>query len=71
MENYRYFIAFLGAHCLLLTYGSCAMALLLASEAVEKDLMKAQFWSASKKAAVPVRRRGGRRRGRRKRERET
>jgi len=47
MENYRYFLAFLFAHCLLLTYGAVGMTGLLASDAVERDLFNAEFYNSS------------------------
>ena len=46
MENYRYFLAFLFAHCLLLGYGSLGMAGLLLSEVHEKDLWNARFFNS-------------------------
>jgi len=52
MENYRYFLGFLLAHCLLLTYGSAGMFGLLASECVEKDLFAAEFYNARLGRAV-------------------
>jgi palmitoyltransferase len=47
MENYRFFLAFLFAHCLLLTYGAVGMAGLLASEAVDRDLFNAEFYNSA------------------------
>ena len=47
MENYRYFLAFLFAHCLLLTYGAVGMTGLLASDAVDRDLFNAEFYNSS------------------------
>jgi hypothetical protein len=52
LENYRFFLGFLAAHCALLTYGSLGMLGLLASECVEKDLFNAEFYNAKLHRAV-------------------
>ena len=52
-ENYRYFLLFLAAHCLLLGYGSLGLAGLLASQCVEQDLFNVQFYDSRLGRAVP------------------
>ena len=44
-ENYRWFVGFLLAHCLLLVYGTLGMIGLLVSEAYEKQLFEAKFYN--------------------------
>uniref|UniRef100_A0A7S2GI78 Palmitoyltransferase n=1 Tax=Octactis speculum TaxID=3111310 RepID=A0A7S2GI78_9STRA len=51
-ENYRWFLAFLAAHVLLLFYGALALGLLLAGEIVRRDLMNVQFYSPNKKKVI-------------------
>eukprot|EP00613_Pedinella_sp_CCMP2098_P000833 CAMPEP_0171619244 /NCGR_PEP_ID=MMETSP0990-20121206/15253_1 /TAXON_ID=483369 /ORGANISM="non described non described, Strain CCMP2098" /LENGTH=436 /DNA_ID=CAMNT_0012184255 /DNA_START=16 /DNA_END=1326 /DNA_ORIENTATION=+ len=45
-ENYRWFLAFLLGHCLLLLYGALGMGALVMAEVADKELMTSKFYNA-------------------------